>query len=675
MPNLSTFDYSIISVYFLFLITLGFILTRKASASLEDYFLGGRRLPWWALGISGMASQLDMTGTMLIVSFLFMLGPRGFYIEFRGGAVLIMAVLLLWTGKWHYRSRCMTAAEWMIYRFGESISGNVARVVTAISVIVWVVASLAYLIKGVGLFLSMFLPFSPMVCALIMISVASIYTMVSGFYGVVYTDLFQSLIILIAVVSVTTMAVVAISDQGGDIGGLAQEVTGSEEWLSSVPHWYTTMPKGEEYQAFRYLALFALFYLVRNVLYGMGLGGDPKYFGAPNERACGTLTFLWVSLISLRWPMMMGFAVLGLFLVNDLFPDQEVLAQAALLIKQHLGEIPSNLWDERVAAIINAPASQPQELISGLHQLLGDDWATRLKLVSPDGAVNPERILPAVLLFKIPAGLRGLLLIALVAASMSTFDSAVNQSAAYFTRDIYQRYWRPRAGNRELLLSTYLYILIVVAGGFAMAYGSASINEIWGWIIMGLGGGMLVPTMLKFYWWRFNAGGVVFGTIFGLTAALLDRLFPQVNAFLQGVFPQEFPAELASFTYLVVIGLIGSILGTYLTKPTDPKVAEHFYRTTRPFGLWGRLKRTLAPDVREAMTREHRRDLLALPFTLGWQITLFLLPMQLVVRNFQAFSYTLVIFLLCLGGMYVFWYRHLSPAEKPTTAPFGGLRS
>lgn len=663
MPSLSTFDYSIISVYFLFLITLGFILTRKASASLEDYFLGGRRLPWWALGISGMASQLDMTGTMLIVSFLFMLGPRGLFIEFRGGAVLIMAVLMLWTGKWHYRSRCMTAAEWMIYRFGETISGNVARVVTAISVIVLVIGGLAYLIKGVGLFLSMFLPFSPMVCALIMIGVASIYTMASGFYGVVYTDLVQSVIILTAVISITLLAVLAISGHGGDVGDLAQEVTGSKEWLSSVPHWYTTMPPGEEYQPFRYLAMFAVFYLLRNVLMGMGLGGDPKYFGAPNERACGTLTFLWVSLISLRWPMMMGFAVLGLFLVNDLFPDQEVLNQAALLIKQHLGEIPRNLWDEKVAAIINAPASQPQELIAGLQQLLGDDWATRLKLVSSDGAVNPERILPAVLLLKIPAGLRGLLLVALIAASMSTFDTAVNQSAAYFTRDLYQRYWRPRAGTRELLLSTYVYILIVVAGGFAMAYASTSINDIWEWIIMGLGGGLLVPTLLKFYWWRFNAGGVVVGTVFGLTAAVLDRVFPQINVFLQGLFPPQFPGELTSFTYLVTIGLIGSILGTYLTRPTDPKVAEHFYRTTRPFGFWGPFKKRLAPPVRAAMTREHRRDLIALPFALGWQITLFLLPMQLVVRSYHSFWCTLVVFLVCLGGMYVFWYRHLPTAE------------
>lgn len=669
MSYLNAIDYVVIGVYFVFLIVLGGVLARRASASLEDYFLGGRKLPWWALGVSGMASQLDMTGTMLIVSFLYMLGPRGLFIEFRGGAVLIMAVMLLWTGKWHYRSRCMTGAEWMVYRFGESAGGNTARIVTAIANVVGMVASLAYLVKGVGLFLSMFLPFSPLTCAVIMLGIASLYTMISGFYGVVYTDLFQSGIILILIVAITGMAVVALAQHGGDIGPLAEQVTGSSAWLSSVPHWRTTMPPGKEYEPFQFLALFATFYLVRNVVMGMGMGNDPKYFGAPHERACGTLSFLWVSLISLRWPMMMGFAVLGIFLIGDLFPDQSVLAQAAALVKQHLGDIPRHLWHERVAGVISAPADHPA-LVAGLQEILGADWATRLKLVSFDGAVNPERILPAVLLFKIPMGLRGLMLVALIAASMSTFDSGVNSSAAYFTRDIYQRYLRPTARQRELLLSSYAYIVLVVAAGFALAYRFTSINTVWEWIIMGLGGGMLVPTMLRFYWWRFNAGGVIAGTLFGMGGAFVFLRWPGIIETLRKLLPAVFPAELTSFTCAVLVGLAGCIIGTYLTKPTEPQVVENFYRTTRPFGWWGPLKRRLDPAQRATVTREHRRDLLALPFALGWQITLFLLPMQLVVRNFAACGWTLAIFLVCLGGMYVFWYRHLPPATTAAEPAF-----
>ena len=60
---------------------------------------------------------------MIITSFLYLLGPRGLYIEFRGGAVLVLAFLLAYTAKWHRRSGCMTSAEWNTYRFGAGFSG------------------------------------------------------------------------------------------------------------------------------------------------------------------------------------------------------------------------------------------------------------------------------------------------------------------------------------------------------------------------------------------------------------------------------------------------------------------------------------------------------------------------------------------------------------------------
>jgi len=189
MGSLNSVDYGVIIVYLGLLVGMGLYLKSKASKSLEDYFLGGRKLPWWALGITGMAQFLDITGTMIIVSFLYMLGPRGLFIEFRGGAVLILTVMLLWTGKWHRRSRCITNAEWMVYRFGDGFGGQFARTVGAIAGIVSTLGMLAYLVKGVGLFLSMFFPFTPLQCSLLMIGIATLYTMISGFYGVVYTDL------------------------------------------------------------------------------------------------------------------------------------------------------------------------------------------------------------------------------------------------------------------------------------------------------------------------------------------------------------------------------------------------------------------------------------------------------------------------------------------------------
>ncbi len=209
-----------------------FYLKKLASASLEDYLVGGRSLPWWMLGTSGMASYLDVAGTMVIVSFLYMLGPRGLFIEFRGGAVLVLVMMMLWTGKWHRRSGCLTGAEWMIYRFGDGPGGRFAQLAKAIATIVWVIGMLAYLIKAMGLFLSMLLPFSPTQCAVGMIVLAAIYTMFSGFYGVVFTDLLQSAIILAAVLLVSFLAMSQVTD-ADTLQALATQVTGNTQWMAA----------------------------------------------------------------------------------------------------------------------------------------------------------------------------------------------------------------------------------------------------------------------------------------------------------------------------------------------------------------------------------------------------------------------------------------------------------
>jgi len=640
---LNLLDYSIIIIYLSILVVLGIFLKKLASRSLDDYFLGGRKLPWWALGVSGMASYLDITGTMIIVSFLFMLGPRGLFIEFRGGAVLPLAFMLIFSGKWHRRSGCMTGAEWMIFRFGEGIGGQFARIAQSTAVILLTIGMLAYLVKGVGLFLSMFLPFSPFVCSIVMICVASVYTMASGFYGVVFTDMFQSIIILIAVITISALAFFKAPDMQA-IAAIAGEVTGSAEWTTSRLQWTTSMPKG--YESYSHLMMFAMFYLLRQIIGGVGAGDDPKYYGARSDSECGKLTFFWTSLMTFRWPMMMAFAVLGLYLVKDLFPDQAVLVQSAELIKEHIGAVDKSRWADTLAAIMNNPGNYP-ELADGLKNILGSDWATKLHLLSFEGTVNPERILPAVILFNIPMGFRGMILIALIAASMSTFDSTVNRTAGFFVKDLYQRYMRPKASNKELIRVSWLFIIVLVVIGFLLGYTIESINDIWGWINMGLGAGMLIPGFLRFLWWRFNGSGFAVGTLSGMVFAILQRLIvPGLD-------------ERSQFLLCSFVSVLGCIVGTYLTKPTDRDVLENFYRKTRPFGLWKPLKKILAPDVRTAMEHEHRNDLIALPFTMLWQVSLFMLPMLFIIKSYAAFFRTFGIFAVSLTVMYFFWYRKL----------------
>ena len=637
-------DYAVILAYFAILIGIGAAFRKKAAASVEDYFLAGRKMPWWALGLSQMTFWFDMTGTMIIASFLFLLGPRGLFVEFRGGAGLVLIFLMLWAGKWHRRSGVITGAEWMIFRFGQDRWAHFARLMSVVSNVAINLALLAYSFKGAGLFLSMFLPFSPLVCSLIMMLVTALYTIESGFYGVIFSDVFQSVCIWVGVAAVL---VVALSRLSGvpDLGALAVSVTGNPDWLRALPQARTPMPAG--YEQYSFLTMMTLFYLGKTLIQGLGVGADPRFFGARSDRDCGRLSFLAGWSLMLRWVLMMSLVVLGLMLVKDLFPDRTVLTQAATLIKTHAGAVPQNEWPELLARIANHPQSFPAELTAGLARLLGADWGSKLALLSFHGTVDPERILPAVLLMSIPAGLRGLLLVAFLAAAMSTFNAIVNGTAAFLTRDLYQGYLRRKAGTKEIITAGYVFGALVMAVGFLTAYSTKSINDIWGWLTMGLVGGTMIPTVLRLYWWRYNGSGYALGTLIGLVAALLQRvLLPQMPEWQQ-------------ILSMVGAGLAGSLAATYLRPPTDRAVLERFYRTTKPFGLWGPLKKALAPEEAAAMAREHKYDLISLPFALFWQISMLMLPLFLIVREFRSSAVAAAVLAVSLIGLYFFWYRKL----------------
>ena len=654
MEFLNTVDYSIIGLYFLVIIGISLYLRKRASKDLDSYFLGERNLPWWMLGVSGMASMVDMTGTMIAVSFIFMLGTRGLYIEgFRGAACLFLTVVLVFTGKYHRRSGCMTGADWMVFRFGDGFGGKFARLVMAISKITWAVGMTAYLVKGAGLFLSMFIPIQPWQCALIMVGIGTLYIMIAGFYGVVFADVFQSSIILSAVIVITTMAVTRVTGYTG-FASLAAEITHNPDWMSSKLSVMATMPDG--YKIYETMMIFAAFYLLKAVFNGMGMGDDPKYFGARSDRECGTLSFMWTWLMMFRWPLMMGFAVLGIFLVKDLFDTTQSISAATALIKANFGAIDKNVWVEYTTKVIRYPEQFPA-LVEGLKGIFGDAWAAKLPLVSFEGTVDPERIVPAVIVNMIPIGYRGFLLTALIAALVSTFGGTINMVTAFFTKDIYQAHIRPKAGNKELIYASWVFCVTIVGIGFIFGYYAKNINDIWGWVTMALIGGITAPLFLRFYWWRFNGGGFAIGTLCGMIGAVVLRL---VKGKLEATAGLEWIAdEKWYFCILLGIGLIGSILGTYMTRPTAKNVIENFYKKTLPIGFWGPMKNRLPVITRAKVEKEHFNDILALPFVILWMITLFMLPMQAIIGAWGYFKITAVIFVISLIGMYIFWYTKL----------------
>jgi solute:Na+ symporter, SSS family len=654
----SYIDWTVITVYMVGLIGLGFYLSKKASANMQEYFLGGNKIPWWALGVSGFASQMDMTGTMIIVSLLFALGLRGMYVEIRGGLILLMAFAMVYHGKWNRRSGCMTVAEWMEYRFGSGFPGKAARMLQAISVILMTVGSLALFFKGSGMFLSLFLPWSPFKCAIGLFAVATIYTIASGFYGVVFTDIFQALFIVIAVIAVSVMAYGQIADEHS-LGILAEKVTGNSDWLSTSIPAKVEMP--EEYSIFERFSFAIFFYLLLTYLFGMSRsGGRPMYFGARNERECGTLSFVWILTSSFRWLLMAGFAVLGLIYVQGNYSDMSAVQQACAYIKEAIPDISEHQWNNVISAIIHKPENFSSELVANLQSLFGEDWKQRLQMVSYYGTVNSEQILPAVILYVVPAGLKGIIFVSLIAAAMSTFDTYVNQSAAYFVRDIYQRYINPGASEKKLVYASYFASFFLVLGGVLLGFYAKSINEIWDWIMVGIGGGMVLPGFLRWYWWRLNGIGYAAGVFTGMMAAILQRFIT-----IMGFFPEwKLTAPWVRLPLILCISLLGVLIGTYFTKPTPDEVLENFYRTTRPFGFWKPLFKKLPDSIKINMKKEHKNDLISVFIAVPWQFLLYWIPVQIVFHRFSNLLISGVIFSLLSLGLYHFWYKNLKLAVE-----------
>ena len=593
-------DYGIVAVYLTAIVAIGLYLQRKASAGIDSYFLGNRSLPWWALAASGMSSNLDISGTMIIAALIYALGAKGFYIEIRGGVTLIMAFLMIYMGKWNARSKVMTLAEWMELRFGKDTQGQTARLISAISSIIMTIAMVTYFALGGGKFLDKFLGIenylglpSEFWAASVLITIAMIYTVASGLYGVVWTDVFQGVLIFSAIMymavrawGITLPDEFTISLPMFD-GGFQRFTTTFKEWSSVLPKFTLGIDNASQYKIYNLFGIAISFYLFKVILEGAGGTGNymlQRFFAVRNDREAGLLSVAWIFLLSFRWIFIGAIAVIGISLGT--------------------------------------------------------------------AVVDPELVLPTVI-ETIPVGVKGFLIAGLMAAGMSTFDSTVNAGAAYWVKDIYQLYINKNASRKQLMGQSYLASILIVVIGLSLMLVFKNINEVWGWITMSIGSGMLIPMLLRWYWWRMNGYGFAIGTVSGMVAAIIFKTIA--------------PAGVTEYTMFMVsssMSLIGTILGTLLTSPTDDKVLLDFYKITRPFGSWGRFKNQMSPEQQSGIESENKRDIISTIMAVPWQVVFFLFMLSLIFKTWLNVSILGILLVVLTTGLYYTWYRHLSTEVK-----------
>ena len=218
--SLTSLDLAILASYFAATIIIGFWLSRRASRSLQDYFLGGNSVPWYALGLSNASGMFDISGTMVMVAWLFVYGLKSVWIPWLW-PVFNQIFMMVYLSLWLRRSRVMTGAEWIRFRFGESTGAHLSHFIVVLYAMLIVVSFLAYGFVGVGKFASTMLPWQlssdPTVndnlYGLIVTAITTIYVVKGGMLSVVFTEVLQFFIMTISCIWVGIIAMRAVSPE------------------------------------------------------------------------------------------------------------------------------------------------------------------------------------------------------------------------------------------------------------------------------------------------------------------------------------------------------------------------------------------------------------------------------------------------------------------------------
>ena len=208
---------------------------------------------------------------------------------------------------------------------------------------------------------------------------------------------------------------------------------------------------------------------------------------------------------------------------------------------------------------------------------------------------------PALAVQLLPPVALGLVVISLVAAFMSTVSTSVNWGASYLTHDLYQRFVRPSAGSRELLLVGQLTTVLLLVLGVITALISDSIGTVFR-LVIAIGSGPGVVLVLRWFWWRVNAAAELSAMLCGFFVGVFTSVVPLVRI-------DDYGVRIAVITGLSAVVWLTVMLST---PPESDAVLERFVRTVRPPGPgWSRLRQRFGVMPMESLPAMLRRFVLA----------------------------------------------------------------
>jgi len=611
--NLHFIDIAIIVAYLVTSVLVGYWVSHRASRDIKAYFLGGNVLPWYMLGISNASGMFDISGTMLLVYWMFIYGLKSVWIPWLW-PTFNQVFLMVYLSAWLRRSNVMTGAEWIKTRFGAGRGAQLSHLIVVIYAFVSIIGFFSYAFKGIGKFAAIFLPWhlSPNQYATILIAITAIYVIKGGMFSVVITEVIQFCILSIASFAVGIIAMAKVAPDT-----LQRFVPG---------------------------------------------GWDQIFFG-------WNLNLDWSSLIASANAKIAedGYGIFGFFVMMLLFKGV-LISMAGPAPNYDMQRVLSSKTPREACLMsswVNVVLTLPRYfLITGLTVLALVFFSDQIRGMGTN--MDFELVLPYALGRFVPTGLLGFLIAGLLAAFMSNFAATVNAAPPYFVNDIYKRFINPNAPPRTYVRLSYLSSFAVVLVGAAIGWYVGSVNSVVLWIVSGLWGGYTASNVLKWYWWRFNGYGYFWGMVGGIGSSLiLPKLLPQISLVrgLLQAHPVNSDVALV-FPLTFAISVVGCLAGTLLTKAEDEEVLKDFYRRVRPWGFWSPiLAKVCAEDPAFERNQDFWRDMFNIVVGIAWQVSLVALPMYVVIQEFRRAAITAAIVAVTSIVLKFTWYDHLKTRE------------
>ena len=463
--TLTTLDWTIVGAYFAVSLAVGIWASKQAGEDTKSFFLAGRNMPWWLLGVSMVATTFSTDTPNLVSDLVRQNGVSGNWVWW---AFLLtgMLTVFVYAKLWH-RSGVLTDIEFYELRY----SGKAAAFLRGFralylglvfNVLVMGAVSLAAVKFG-----EIVLGWPGWLTLTIACSITLAYSTLGGLKAVIITDFVQFSLAMIG--SIWAMIYILGLEQ---IGGLSNLIAHANvvDKLALIPNlsdpdiwvpillvplavqWWASYYPGSEPGGGGYIA--------------------QRMFSAKDEKnAVSATLFFNVAHYALRpWPWIL-------------------IALSSLIVFPELSDIK--------AAFPNLPADK-----------LGHDVAY-----------------PAMLTL-LPSGLLGLVAASLIAAFMSTMSTQLNLGASYLVNDFYHRFIKPDASEKHLVNVGRLFTIISIILGGGLGLFLTSAGQAFTLLLMiGAGTGMIY--ILRWFWWRINAYTEIVAMVSSLCIAFYFNFIDQ----------------------------------------------------------------------------------------------------------------------------------------------------